>query len=218
MRIMAIDNTKFCGIPVSEIKIKGINSDYKLFDITRKDFVFLNDMYKSVNLKNLVPNLKEKDFDIWNGLLKSAIESSKSTKRKVFIETCDNTPCGILNYSEEEKYLHLNYVIAFPNKPEYRVPCAGQIMMHELFKRFLEGERPFIKMQALKESPYDPISKYLKLGYRMLGGDNYTEEMSINKERALISYLRQNDFIFTRPLLNQPEQDLSKTVKLLCDA
>ena len=215
MKVSFRDNINFEGIPISDIKVLGNKSKYKLYDIDHHDTLFLNKMYESVNLEKLMPKMHESDIFIWNSLLKSAIDCSKNSYRKTFLETCDNVPCGILNYTEFDTFYHLNYVVTFPTKPENRVPYAGQILFNELFQRFLpEKDVTKIEMQALRNSPFNPISKYLKLGFWQCGGDNYSEGMKINKAKALNTLNKQSEYLTSTPLANQTNTDLCKVIDL----
>ena len=214
MKITSVDKNSFTGIPFSQIRIKGNTSDYKLYNINRTDFGFLKSMYDAVDLKKLMPGLTKRDYTIWDELLKSAIDSGKSSGKRVFLETCDNVPCGILNYSEIGNLLHLNYVVTYPTTPGKRVPCAGQILFNELLKRFIYGSTQKIEMQALRESPFSPISMYMKLGFKSTGGDNYSESMRINKERAMAALEKQREFITTNPIKLPANEDLSQTLNI----
>ena len=94
--------------------------------------------------------------------------------------------------------------------------CGGQILMNELLKRFVEGNTQKIELQALRNSPFSPISVYRKLGFSCVGGDNYTENMRINRERAIRALTQQDKFLTTTTLYNQPEEDLMQTLNLQC--
>ena len=213
MKVSHIDNTKFCGIPISTVKVKNNNSVYKLYDIkTEADLDFLKKMPNILDFRKLMPGLREIDYIIWERLFGSAVESAKNTTNSVYIETCDNVPCGLMNYFHRNNIYHINYVVTFPDKPGHRVPCGGQILFNELYKRFLSSNANKVELQALKDSPFDPISKYLKMGFKMLGGDNYSEAMRINRVNAVETFRKQNEYIFSEPLKNQKDVDLEKTL------
>lgn len=213
MKVSNIDNTKFCGIPISTVKVKNVNSSYKLYDIeTEADLNFLQKISNILDLSKLMPGLREIDYIIWERLFGSAVESAKNPWNSVYLEACDNVPCGIMNYFHRNNVYHINYVVTFPDKPGHRVPCGGQILFNELFKRFIKSDAGKIKLQALKESPFDPIMKYLKMGFKMLGGDNYSEAMHLNRVNALETYRKQSEYIFSEPLINQKDIDLENTL------
>ena len=215
MKVSFRDNVIFKGMPISDIKVLGSKSIYKLYDINPHDANFLEKMYKSINLKKMMPKMHEGDIFIWDSMLKSAIDCSKNSYRKAFLETCDNIPCGILNYTAFDTFYHLNYVVTFPTKPQNRVPYAGQILFNELFQRFIpEKDVTKIEMQALRNSPFDPISKYLKLGFWQCGGDNFSEVMKINKEKASAALKKQSEYLTSTPLSNQANVDLNKVIDL----
>ena len=214
MKISAVDKSSFEGIPFSNIKVKGSPSEYKLYNINHHDTNFLKQMYENINLRYLMPKMNDEDYTIWDEMLKSAIKSSNNSSKKVFIETCDNIPCGILNYSDLGKLLHLNYIVTYPIKQSKRVMCGGQILMNELLKRFIKSDAQKLELQALRESPFSPISMYRKLGFGSVGGDNYSEFMRINKERAVLALAKQDEFIMSTPIINPVEEDLLKTLNI----
>lgn len=215
MQVNSINNTSFTGIPISEIKVKGKNSIYKLYDISPKDSPFLNRMYDSINLKKNYPGLSEKEYFLWQGLLKTGVENAANSDKKVLLETCDNVPCGILNYIAGPKRYNLSYIVTFPTKPKEKVPCAGQILFNELFKRFIPDSANFIELQAMREAPFSPVTKYLRLGFKMHGGDSISEEMSIGKDGATAALAKQKEFLTSKVLSNQPDEDFDKTLHLI---
>ena len=79
MKVSHIDNTKFCGIPISTVKVKNNNSVYKLYDIkTEADLDFLKKMPNILDFRKLMPGLREIDYIIWERLFGSAVESAKT--------------------------------------------------------------------------------------------------------------------------------------------
>ena len=210
-----ISNTNFKGIPIAEIKVKGINSCYKLYEINESDKDFLKKLYNSVDLKKLMPNLHEYDYINWDGILSEAINQACYKGRKTFIETCDNKPCGVINFSKSKfNTYYLNYIATFPTEPKKRVPCASQILLNQLFKTVINSNRQGIDLSALKYAPFSPISVYSGLGFKFRGGDNWTEDMAIGREGILDALYGQKKFLDVKPVENQKNIDLGNVIDL----
>jgi len=215
MLSVANNVTNFKGIPISEIKVKGVNSCYKLYKINKSDEKFLDKLYDSVDLKKLMPNLHEYDYINWDGILGEAIKQANFIGRNVFLETCDNKPCGIINFSQSKlNSYYLNYISTFPTEPKKRVPCAGQILLNQLFRTVLNSCRQGIDLSALREAPFSPITVYSKLGFKFRGGDNWTEEMGIGRLGIKNALEKQKEFLEVTPLKNQENTDLFKVIDL----
>ena len=214
MQINPVSNINHKGIPIADIKINGGDACYKLFSVNHKDKTFLEKMYDSVDLRKLMPKMPDYYHVVWDEVLRNAVRLTHSSGTKSVLETYNNTPCGILNYKEVNNKYHVNYVATFPTDAGKRIPCAGQILFYELFNRFINSDKQFIRLSAIKISPFDPIIKYLRLGFKMRGGDNYCEIMGINRERALETLSKQKKFIEYKSIENTQFVDLNKEIKL----
>ena len=203
MRINNINSTQFKAIPISKIKVNGIEKPYKLYEITKKDNDFLEGLYDSINLKELMPGLNENDYCVWDGIIESAIQVTNKGGRKTLLETCDDKPCGLINYSKFCDKFHVNYIATFPTEPSKKVPFAGQILFNEVFKRLLDSCIDVIELKALRSSPFSPITKYSKLGFKPLGGTDYYERMKIYRSE-IESAINMQEKFFTA------EQEFSK--------
>lgn len=94
------------------------------------------------------------------------------------------------------------------------MPFAGQILFNALFKHVLDSKLNGIELTALKYTPFDPVSKYLKLGFRCSGGDNWTEDMKINMEGIKTAISKQSSSITSTFVQKQKNVDLAELVKL----
>jgi len=214
MKINPINKTNFKAFPVADVKVKGIDSCYKLYKINNTDKVFLSDMYKSVKLRKLNPNLPDYQYLLWDNVLSNAINCPTDVNRETILEACNDFPCGIMNYRSGKSSIHLSCITTFPIIPEKKVPYAGQILFNKLFKEFLNSDKPIMELLALKYSPFNPVSKYLSLGFKMKGGDDSTEVMNIKKDKAKEIYEKQKEFIFSNEIKNKTEVDLFKVLNL----
>ena len=214
MHIQKIDNNNtFKAIPIANIKVKGLESKYKLYEMTHKDRPFLEDFYDSIDLQTLMPGLKDEDYKTWDGIIQSAIELSARGGRKTLLEMCDEKPCGLLNYSNLGNHFHLNYIATIPLEPNKKVPFAGQILMNEFFRRLLDSCVDKIELKALRNSPFSPISKYLKLGLKPTGGNDYTETMKMYRDGIVEACNKQDEFLCYEPILNQKNVNLGMNKK-----
>ena len=214
MRVSPVSNVSTKGIQIADIKIKGIDNSYKLYSVNFKDRNFLNKMYKAVNLRKLMPGLYEYDYIIWDEILHTAIQKSKAAYANSILGVCNNKPCGILNYTDSYKMYNLNYVATFPTESKKRVPCAGQILLNELLNRFIQSDKKRIELCAVKDSPFSPVTTYSQLGFSMDGGDNYNEFMSITRERANQTLLKQDEYIISVPVKNKEIVNLENELSL----
>ena len=209
-----INNISYQGIPIASYKVCEEKACYKLYDINHKDKDFLYKMYDAIKLPKLMKNLEEYDYTLWDEMIKNAIRLTNTAGHKSLLETYNNIPCGIMNYKDVGNKYHLNYVATFPIEVNKRVPCAGQILFNELLNRFTQSDKNRIELSAIRTAPFDPISTYLKLGFKMEGGSEYNEYMGINKERAARALLNQENFITKAPIKNKENIDLDKELKL----
>lgn len=213
MHIQKIDNNTFSAIPVANVKVKGLQNKYKLYDITHKDREFLEDFYDSIDLKKLMPGLKEGEYLTWDGIIQSAIELSARGGRKTILEVCDNKPCGLLNYSQRGDHFHLNYIATIPIEPTKKVPFAGQVLFNEFFRRVLDSCVDKIELKAVKNAPFSPKSKYLKLGFVSTGGNDFAETMKIYRNGIVAACEKQDEFICYEPELRQQNVNLGISKK-----
>ena len=214
MKINPINNLSLKGVPIADIKVKGIDASYRLYSINHKDEDFLKRMYESADLKKLMPNLTDYDYIVWNEVFENAIKLSKIDTNRSILETYNNKPCGIMTYAEKVNNYHLKYVTTIPAATKKRVPAAGQILFNELFQRFVNSDKKNIELSAIRYAPFSPISTYLKLGFGMNGGGDFCEDMKINKDRALKTLVKQNNFITYTKNKEGKNIDLNKELSL----
>lgn len=213
MHISKINNTNFKAIPLAKVKVKGVDKTYKLFEITESDKQFLKDFYANLNLKKLMPGLQDHEYNIWNNIIESVVKVANTDGRKTILETCNDIPCGLLSYSKYAKNLHVNYVATVPIEPKKRVPFAGQILFNEFFKRVLDSCANTAELLALKYSPFSPISRYLILGFKPLGGTDGLEKMRISRQAVQTTVDKQNEFISYTKEIFKGEISLDKMQK-----
>ena len=214
MKVNPVSNISTKGIPIADIRVKGINNSYKLFSVNFKDRGFLDKMYGAINLEKLMPGLYEYDYIVWDEILHTAIKKSKGAYSQSILGVCNNKPYGILHYNDFGKDYQLSYVATFPAEPEKRVPCGGQVLFHELFSRFIQSDKKNIELCAVKDSPFNPVETYHQLGFTTTNEDNYNEFMSVTRNRAVQTLLKQNEYLISTPVNDKKNVDLDKTLSL----
>lgn len=214
MRVNPVSNISTKGVPIADVKVKGINNSYKLFSVNFNDREFLDKMYEAVKLDKLMPNLYEYDYIVWDEILHTAIKKSKGAYSKSLLGVCNDKPYGILHYNDSGKEYQLQYVATFPTEPQKRVPCGGQILFNELLKRFVQSDKKGIELCAVKDSPFNPVETYHQLGFKTTEEDNYNEFMSLSRNQAVQTLLEQNEYITSTPVKDKTNVDLEKTLSL----
>lgn len=190
-----MNSPAFGAIPVAKVRAKASNSVYRLYQLEQTDRTFLERLSEKVDVRNLYPNLTEDEHFIWDGSLKKAIDTSLDTGRTAYLETCDGVPCGIMNYSGKPNSIHFDRIATFPIKKGERVPYAGQILYHQLYKQFLKEGKESISVVSPRHSPFSPIANYVRMGFKLMGGTEYTENLKISEDAVKKAYANQQKFL-----------------------
>lgn len=175
-------NINFKGIPVAKAQT-AVNS-FKIYRLGANDIDFARELQRNINLRKLMPNLKISEYNIWSSMIREALFDTSFMNTQRLLTTVNNSPCGIMNYSINKASVNLNYIGTWPQEIGKKVPFAGKTLFTALFKHFSESKALFINLVAMRLAPFDPMGKYLKLGFKRCGGDNYQEIMRIDRDRA----------------------------------
>ena len=116
----------------------------------------------------------------------------------------------VINFSSFTNKFHINYVATFPVEPKTKVPFAGQILFNEVFKRVLDSCTDMVELKALRYSPFSPISKYLKLGMKPMGGTDYYEKMRLERNEILSAVNKQEQFFTVTEINDRRDIPLDK--------
>lgn len=74
--------------------------DLKLYKITdRADFKFLKSLPDRIHTKDLMPNLTKDEYSRWDEMLQYAVDNSQKPKNITYVETLNDTPCGIITFT-----------------------------------------------------------------------------------------------------------------------
>ena len=204
-------DTSFKGIPVA--KAKTPFNTFQIYKITTNDNDFIKKVQHNINLKKLMPGLKNETYDIWEAVTDSALSTGLHNSSTVVLAT-ENRPCGAMNFSQNKTSFDLNYISTWPIKKGEKVPFAGKTLFMELCRRFLEEKLSSINLIALRYAPFDPVGKYLRLGFKPYGGNDYAEIMRINKERVKNTFETLKENISFEPIKDAKNIDLLQELNI----
>ena len=122
-------------------------------------------------------------------MLEVAVNKAFEKGRKCFVAFKENKPCGIITFEQGEKKFHLDCICTWPVETGKKVTLAGAIL----------------------NGPFDTVSKYSKLGFKQVGGENHLVAMRTNKSNTENTMKKLNDIILTTPIKDADEVDLIKT-------
>ncbi len=177
------------------VNLEQAKLKYKIFELDDCDEEFTEELRKSVDLKKLMPSVKDNYLlNIWNSIFGGAITQNneimgRGTKNYLLVNE-KNKPCGamaIFKYlnGTYDKY-KLQYICTWPTSKEHREPLAGKALILNMFKKIHEknDETPGrIELEAVNNSLFSPVAKYLQRGFSIFGGDNYTTNMRISTDK-----------------------------------
>ena len=175
-----MDSINFKGINVSNTTL--LNHKLSIYKLTEKDKAFVQYLNKNVDLKKLIPDISPDDYKIYDFFLKRSLYNAISEKKEGRLLFCDNKPCGVMAVSPREYTHNVDYVCTWPTEPNKKAPYGAQILFAQMFRNFLETSANIIELTATRFG--NAITKYLALGFKPCGGDNYTEIMRITRERV----------------------------------
>lgn len=214
---MKIDSNKnrisFSAIPLSKIHIKTpkIKQSYKLYDLTREDHKYLENLYDKINLEELCPKLQIPQYFMWDSIIHDALICKPDNIHKAYLIATENKqPCGIINFKELPRKYFISLVSTWPISKNCKPPFACKAMMNEIFHKFINDDAKSIELYALRGSVGSPISKYLDMGFGIYGGDDITETMRIRRSKVAEMLEKFKQFMTREPLTKQENIDLSK--------
>lgn len=208
-------HTTFKGIPVarSTTCIKNMETNIDLFQITNKDKNFLEKLKNIIKMDELYPSkrIQKHEYERWHEMLEVAVNKAFEKGRKCFVAFKENKPCGIITFEQGEKKFHLDCICTWPVETGKKVTLAGQTLFKQMFGNFLESKAGLLDLTAILNGPFDTVSKYSKLGFKQVGGENHLVAMRTNRSNTENTMKKLNDIILTTPIKDADEVDLIKT-------
>ncbi len=162
MNINTKQNTNFGAYHIANCNNLKI---YKVVD--KQDLNYLKELPEKINMKKLMPNLREQEYSRWQEMLEYAIDNATYPKNTTYLSVKNNTPCGIITFLKD-KITELDCICTWPVEYGKKVKFAGQTLFYQMFLDFLKINGKKIKLEAITNGPYDTISKYENLGFKQL--------------------------------------------------
>lgn len=201
---MKINNIAFRGIHTYDAKVCG--KILRIDKITGKDTDFLTNL--NIDLEQLKSNVNKEYLDIWQAILKRSINAAKSADKNSFLIGCNNKPCGILVSNNKNSYQFIDYVCTWPYEKNKKAPLAAQTLFLQNYKDFINTNMRYIELYATKYG--SAMAKYLTLGFKPYGGDNYTEIMRAKREDIIKVFNRLKETIILTPSGTDKDIDLTE--------
>lgn len=193
MKIQKTDNTSFRMIRLAsaEARFNQVVNKFQLYKITPEDSQYLNKLRNSINLEELMPNMKPEDYMLWDRILKQVL----NTYNETILLTKEDKPCGALKYKKTPRHYEVLGRVTWPIEKGKREPFAGKILVMQMFKMFMQDNLNIIKTCVCRYNPFSTISKCMEMGFRSYGGDDYNELMSVKRERIPAIFEKFKDII-----------------------
>lgn len=198
MNVQQTNNQNFTGIHIQNIKCLTRDNKpirFKVFELTSQDNSFLKTMYDKVELEKLTTGIESDKLEIWYTMLKEAINLAKNNENKAYLLSKGKNPCGIITFNPNDKKFEVLRAATWPLKKNEKVPLAGTVLFKKIFEDFLASKANLIELTAIKNGPYDVISKYIKLGFKPLGGGNFSEFMRTTRDKVCQTAEKLNSII-----------------------
>lgn len=212
-RVDGVNNFKANKISKVLVNLPEKRINYDIYKISYQDQPFLDLLSSKVNLRELWRGLRYLDYELWDFILKKTAKFEKSTKNFGYLLVKDKSPCGLMNCSERLKGYKVDYVTTWPYESDSKSPYAGKVLFLQLYKDLLNANKDFVRLDSIKNGPFDVFQKYRSLGFMPIGGDYECEMMKIEKDsiKEVIETLEKQISIKS---IDENDEDLRKTLIL----
>ena len=181
----------FSGINIAKSTncIKNIETNIDLFEITKKDKTFLNKLRNSVKMNELMPDsrITKAEFDRWQEMLNLAPGKNK---------------------------YYLDCICTWPVETGKKVTLAGQTLFKQMFTDFLNSKANILDLTAILNGPFDTVSKYSKLGFKQIGGENWLVAMRTNRDTTEKTMKKLDNIINTTKANNNDDVNLLNVLEV----
>lgn len=205
-----MNNLSFQGINIANTNV--LNHKLGIYKLTENDKPYIKYLKENIDLKKLFPQIKDDEYQIYDSLLKRALDNASNKHKDTLLLSCDNTPCGIMVYTAGKFQHILDYICTWPVEPNKKAPFGGQILFTQMFKNFIETGSNLIELYATRFG--SAVSKYRHLGFKSCGGDNYTELMRIKRNDVENSYNILKEKFNLIPQENNSDLNLFEVLKI----
>lgn len=208
----------FSGINIAKSTncIKNIETNIDLFEITNKDKIFLNKLRNSVKMNELMPDsrITKAEFDRWQEMLNLALDKAQIKDRKCIIAAKDKKPCGIITFHPGQNKYYLDCICTWPIETGKKVTLAGQTLFKQMFADFLNSKANILDLTAILNGPFDTVSKYSKLGFKQIGGENFLVAMRTNRDTTEKTMKKLDNIINTTKSNNNDDINLLNVLEV----
>lgn len=208
----------FSGINIAKSTncIKNIETNIDLFEITNKDKIFLNKLRNSVKMNELMPDsrITKAEFDRWQEMLNLALDKAQNKDRKCIIAAKDKKPCGIITFQPGQNKYYLDCICTWPIETGKKVTLAGQTLFKQMFADFLNSKANILDLTAILNGPFDTVSKYSKLGFKQIGGENFLVAMRTNRDTTEKTMKKLDNIINTTKSNNNDDINLLNVLEV----
>ncbi len=206
---MKINNEPtFTGINVAKVTDKNI----KIYDITTRDAEFLDNIYKYVKIKHLMPEISIDGEKVYDSIMKQGLKSAQSNLMHGTILSYNDIVCGFMVENLNKKKHYLEYICTWPIEKNKKAPFGAQTLFVNMFQNFLNSEKNIAELDAVKYGK--AISLYKKLSYKPVGGDAFFETMRTTKEKIKNVLIELQEKIPLTPVFNTKDVDLQAELKI----
>ena len=158
---------------------------YHLYNLERHDQDFLRNLYNKIDVEKRYPGLSDTEYSLWDYVLDVGLRGyyDNRIRKGLLLANQDKIPCGVMKYEDNKAKANIKYFATWPIEVSQRVPLAGKTLMLEFFRQILDnpGTR-IVELNALKYSAFSPISKYMEMGFKMVGGTDGNQLMHLKLE------------------------------------
>ncbi len=184
-------------VALKQINFNNIKTSIDIYKLQPQDESFINMLKTTIDLNELMPNMNPCDINNWRAIFNLSINNVNPQKMTSYLALNNNKPCGIINYTNKNNKLFLDTICTFPTEKEKRVLFAGKVLMQTLFEDCIKNGLETINLLAVTNGPFNAVSKYLSLGFKIIGGEDFIHVMRIRKPDIETSLNKLAKFIKT---------------------
>ena len=174
-------NFKARHIAVTQNKFKNVLTKIDIYELSKRDKNFLENLKQSVNISAMMPELSEYSSKRWQKVFDYGVQNALLPDYKSYIAVTQNKPCCLLTCIKNGNILTLDSICDIPVNKNKRANFAGSTLFCELFKFADELKAKAIELFAVTDGEFDVITKYKGKGFKEVGAQNGYIKMSCNK-------------------------------------
>lgn len=185
MKISNISKENFKAMPIAKARVnyQGIQTNYDIFSIVKKDYPTMEKIYETIDLGRIAPKMNEYDRSLWRSILQVTFNSPILEKMKTLLLVKDNEPCGTLKYTDFPNLYFINGRTTWRKENQNKLPFAGKVLSLTLFNLLLRENKNQIKTNIIRVGGFNNVFKAMELGFNSYGGDELVEDMRISQSQ-----------------------------------